>query len=109
MTAHLRTQWRTAGSSWRGFPSGTVWLDHDAVILSDGGPGGRKHYEVYDGGNLVASRGSLREAQQYISERWGTEPTWSTLRQETIESPVHYHFGPMPDLQTPTTIWVAER
>lgn len=83
-------------------------MEHDAVIFSDGGPAGRKSYEIYDHGALVASRPSLTEAKSVISERWSTDPAWRQMTLPGVEA-IHYHFGPTTEFTSPTIVWVATR
>jgi hypothetical protein len=98
---------KTAGSSWRAVGNELPWVDHEALIMSDGGPSGRKSYEVYDHGDLVGTRPSLAEAKAVIAKRWGREATWRLTKLDPIAPPVHYYFGPMPELQSPRTVWVG--
>lgn len=95
----------SAGSSWRALSPGMPWLDYKAVILSDGGPSGRKGYEVYLDGALIATRGSLREAKAVIEDKLGSVE-WGVKRLEAEEA-VHYYFGPTREFGSPTTIWTV--
>lgn len=96
---------KVAGSSWRAFPTGTPWDDFKAVIFSDGGPSGRKNYEVYLDGNLIATRDSLAAAKAVVEEKLG-DVEWGIKRLEQ-EEVVHYYFGRTTEFGSPTTIWVA--
>lgn len=91
-----------AGPSWRALGT-DVWNEHSYVILSDGGPSGRKGYECYDHGSLVATRPSLGAAKEFL----GRDKGWGVVRQPKIEVE-HYHFGPTTEFTSPTTVWAAD-
>lgn len=93
------------GTSWRAFGT-DVWNDHDAVILSDGGPSGRKSYEVYVHGDLIANRPSLADAKAAVESKYGVQ-AWRVVRMDPI-TVEHYYFGESTEWTAPTTVWVVD-
>ena len=84
----------------------SFWDDYPAVIVSEGGGSGRRSYEVYDHGALVATRDTLVEAKEVVSGRWGREVSWKTKRLDPMTTD-HYYFGPVDWFGEPTTIWAG--
>ena len=99
-------KWRVGARSWRAMGEDSFWDDYPAVIVSEGGGSGRRSYEVYDHGALVATRDTLVEAKEVVSGRWGREVSWKTKRLDPMTTD-HYYFGPVDWFGEPTTIWAG--
>ena len=82
------------------------WDAYDVTIASDGGPSGRKAYEIHVGGKPFANRPSLAEAKTAVEEEFGPQE-WRTVRTDKMVAN-HYHYGPSTEWTAPTTIWVAD-
>jgi hypothetical protein len=111
MTALLRKQWRDAvtasPTSWRPYGHTPWWDEYDVVISSEGGGSGRRAYEVYVGGRIIATRPRLDEAQEAAEGHCGCSLHWTRRRLEDFVVD-HPFFGPTTEFTSPTTIWTAD-
>jgi hypothetical protein len=94
-----------AGSSWRPYAATTFWDEYPVVVHTDGGPSGRKSYDIYADGQQVATRSTLREAKQYVEDILGPQ-VWQTKRLEKVTID-HYWWGLTDEFSSPTTVYVV--
>lgn len=95
---------KLGGTSWRGFIDEPVWVQHDAVIISNKSP--RPTYEVYTYGHLTATAHSLAEAKAALEPVYGPL-TWVQRRLDPIEVE-HYFFGVTDEFTESKLVWVVD-
>jgi hypothetical protein len=95
-----------AGSSWRPYAATTFWDDFPVLVYTDGGPSGRKTYDIYIEGRNVATRPTLTDAKNYVEDRIGPQD-WNTVRLDKVTID-HYYWGLTDEFSSPTTVYVVK-
>jgi hypothetical protein len=94
-------------TSWRPYSHDHFWQDHSVVITSEGGGSGRRAYEVFVNGWVIATRPRLDEAKLAAEAHVGKPLAFKQERLEPYEVD-HYYWGPTTEFSSPTTIWTAD-
>lgn len=98
-------------TSWRPYSHDLFWREHDVVITSEGGGSGRRAYEVFVNGWVIATRPRLDEAKQAAENHVGKPLDFKQSQTEPYELQPGDHayetWGDTEEFTSPSTIWTA--
>lgn len=99
---------KDAGASWRPRSMDDWWKSADIVIGSDSGNRrpARSTWEIYAEGFIVATRPTLREAQEWVVAEYGPV-RFRRVKQEPV-TVMHPYYGPTTEFTDPKFIYQAD-